>query len=84
MERVGRRTVRKVRSAPAGRWVAGAVAALALAGLVAAIGLGAPLISILIIGLLLLCPLLLWVPFRLERRSLNEPAPERRGYCTHV
>jgi len=84
MERVGRRTVRKVRSAPAGRWVAGAVAVLALAGLVAAVILGAPLVSILIIGVLLLCPLLLWVPLRFERRSLDESTPERRGYCTHA
>jgi len=55
--------------------------AVAGAGLVAALVLGAPLVSILLVGLLLLCPLLLWVPFRFERRPLDEPTPERRGHA---
>lgn len=40
-------------------------------GLVASALLGAPLVSILLVGLLLICPLLLWVPFRFERRALD-------------
>jgi hypothetical protein len=42
---------------------------IAAAGLVVAALFGAPLISILIAGLPLLCPLLMWVPFRFERRA---------------
>ena len=38
--------------------------ALAGLGVVLAALLGSPLVSILLAGLLLLCPLLLWVPFR--------------------
>lgn len=49
-----------------------AVMLLAAAGLVVAILLGAPLVSILLVGLLLLCPLLLWVPFRFELRSRDD------------
>ena len=44
---------------------------LAALGLVAALLLGAPLVSVFLIGLLLLCPLLMWVPFRFERRALE-------------
>ena len=40
-------------------------------GLVAAVFLGAPLVSILLAGLLLLCPLLLWAPSRYQPRSLD-------------
>lgn len=36
---------------------------VAAIGLVAAVVVGAPLVSILLVGLLLLCPLLMWVPF---------------------
>ncbi|HEX6330785.1 MAG TPA: hypothetical protein VF129_05790 [Actinomycetota bacterium] len=36
-------------------------------GLVVSLALGAPLVSILLAGLLLLCPLLLWVPARARR-----------------
>lgn len=65
----------------ASRAVAWGLVATAVAGLVTALVLGAPLVSILLVGLLLLCPLLLWVPFRFERRSLDEPTPERRGHA---
>lgn len=44
--------------------VAGIVAALLVAGL-----LGAPLVAVLLVGLLLVCPLLMWAPFRFEERS---------------
>lgn len=46
---------------------------LGLAGiaLLAAIALRAPLVSILLVGLLLLCPLLMWMPVRHERRPLT-------------
>jgi hypothetical protein len=40
---------------------------LAAGALVAAIAFGAPLVSILLVGLLLLCPLFTWVPFRMSR-----------------
>lgn len=40
---------------------------LAAGALLAAIGFGAPLVSIFLVGLLLLCPLLAWVPFRMSR-----------------
>lgn len=41
---------------------------LAAAALVAAIAFGAPLVSILFVGLLLLCPLFTWAPFRASRQ----------------
>jgi hypothetical protein len=40
---------------------------LVAGALVAAIAFGAPLVSILLVGLLLLCPLFTWVPFRMSR-----------------
>ena len=49
-----------------------ATAVLAVAagvGLVVTTLLGAPLVSILLVGLLLLCPLLTWVPFRTRERE---------------
>ena len=46
---------------------------LAAVGLVAAVLLGAPLISVFLAGLLLLCPLLMWTPFRYHERSLDRP-----------
>ena len=53
------------------------VMTLAAVGLVVAVVLGAPLVSILLAGLLLLCPLLLWAPFRYQNRSLGAPHQER-------
>jgi Flp pilus assembly protein TadB len=41
------------------------------AALLAAIALRAPLVSILLVGLLLVCPLLMWMPVRHERRHLT-------------
>jgi Flp pilus assembly protein TadB len=41
------------------------------ASLLIAIALRAPLVSILLVGLLLLCPLLMWMPVRHERRHLT-------------
>ena len=51
----------------------------AAVGLVVAVLLGAPLLSILLAGLLLLCPLLLWAPFRYQDRSLGSLHPARHG-----
>jgi len=53
-----------------------AVMALAAGALLAAIAFGAPLVSILLVGLLLICPLLSWVPFR---TSLPPGPPEDRA-----
>jgi len=53
--------------------------AVAAVALVAAILLGAPLVSIFIVGLLLLCPLLMWVPFRYEQRTLERTDPSEEG-----
>jgi hypothetical protein len=39
--------------------------------LLAAIAFRAPLVSILLVGVLLLCPLLMWMPVRHERRHLT-------------
>lgn len=44
---------------------------LAAVGLVAAVLLGAPLISVFLAGLLLLCPLLMWSPFRYQANSFD-------------
>ena len=51
------------------RRLACAAMVAAAAGLLAAAALGAPLVSVLLIGILLLCPLLMWAPFRFEQRS---------------
>ena len=51
--------------------------ALAAVGLVVAVLLGAPLVSILLAGLLLLCPLLVWAPLRYQNRSLGALRQER-------
>lgn len=72
---------RKKREAHRGRWVAGSVMGLTGVGLVAAVMFGAPLVSILLVGILLLCPLLLWVPFRFQRRSLSGAIPGRRSHA---
>lgn len=54
---------------------------LASAGLVVAAFLGAPLVSVLLAGLLLLCPLLMWVPYRFDRDAMGSarrrPGEER-------
>ena len=50
----------------------------AAVGLVASTLLGAPLVSVLLVGLLLLCPLLMWVPFRYEDRALDETGRTER------
>lgn len=50
---------------------------LAALGFVLAVLLGAPLVSILLAGLLLLCPLLLWAPLRYRHRSLGSLHPAR-------
>ncbi len=52
-----------------------ALMSLAAGGLVVAILMGAPLVSILIVGLLLLCPLLMWVPFRFEQEARDRSRP---------
>jgi hypothetical protein len=51
---------------------------LAAVGLVVAVLFGAPLVSILLAGLLLLCPLLMWAPFRSRERSLGSLRRGRR------
>lgn len=51
--------------------VACGVMTLAAAGVVVTVLLGAPLVSILLAGLLLLCPLLMWAPLRYQNRSLG-------------
>lgn len=48
------------------------LAVVAGVGLVVSTLLGAPLVSILLVGVLLLCPLLTWVPFRTRERE-REP-----------
>ena len=62
------------------RWhvAASATVAVATAGFLASSMLDAPLVSILVIGLLLVCPLLMWVPFRLERGPRRYPGSEPR------
>jgi Flp pilus assembly protein TadB len=49
----------------------GCLIGIVAAALVIAIALRAPLVSILVVGLLLLCPLLMWMPVRHERRHLT-------------
>lgn len=48
-----------------------AVMVVAAMGVVTGAVLGIPLVSFLLAGLLLLCPLLMWVPFHLEQRSVE-------------
>ncbi len=68
---------RPLRGLSPGRVVTCAVMVLAAAGLVVAVFLGAPLVSILLVGLLLLCPLLMWVPYRYERDAQERDRFER-------
>ncbi len=63
-------------------WLACGVMALAAGVLLIAVAFGAPLVSILLVGLLLLCPLLLWAPFRIQQtglRTLDEGDPKGPG-----
>lgn len=69
---------RPVRTGNATRRVACGVMGLAAVGLFIGLLVGAPLVSILLAGLLLLCPLLLWMPFRFERRALDRIEPTSR------
>ena len=73
------RADRTERATSMGRRFACGAMTLAALGLVAAVLLGAPLISILLAGLLLLCPLLLWAPFRYQDRSLGSLHQARHG-----
>lgn len=64
------------------------VAAYAVLGILVsillAVGvLGAPLVSVLLIGLLLVCPLLMWVPFRFEEEN-RERAQESFRRARHT
>jgi hypothetical protein len=54
-------------STPLRSWFVGLVGM----ALVLAIALRAPLVSILLVGVLLLCPLLMWMPVRHEPRHLT-------------
>ena len=62
-----------------GRRTACGFMVLAAAGLLVAVALGAPLVSILLVGLLLLCPLLMWVPFRLSEEERDRAVSEWRA-----
>lgn len=76
MKQLGHHT--RFRGSPAIRRATGVLMGAAAVGLVLATVLGAPLVSILLVGLLLLCPLLMWVPFRYEDRALDEPRRTER------
>jgi len=65
--------------AVAGRRVACVFMVLAAAGLLVAVAFGATLVSILLVGLLLLCPLLMWVPFRLSDKDRERTVSEWRA-----
>lgn len=64
-------TRRPQRSARTARHLACAVMVVAAVGVVTGAVLDAPLVSFLLAGLLLLCPLLMWVPFHFEQRSVE-------------
>jgi hypothetical protein len=51
------------------RIAAWAIVLVGAAGLAGSLVLGVPIVSILVVGVLLLCPLLTWVPFRDARRT---------------
>lgn len=56
-----------------------ALMVVAAAGVVTGAALGIPLVSFFLAGLLLLCPLLMWVPFHLEQRSVESRIRGGRG-----
>jgi hypothetical protein len=68
-----------VGDAHGGRRAACGVMTVAGVGLVMAALLGAPLVSILLGGLLLLCPLLVWTPFAMGERPRHHAARDGRG-----
>jgi len=74
MKQAGSETApsKAARSWSAGHRVACVFMVLAVAGLLVAVALGATLVSILLVGLLLLCPLLMWVPFRLSEEDRDQ------------
>jgi thiol-disulfide isomerase/thioredoxin len=51
----------------------------AAVGLITAFLLGAPLVSVFLAGLLLICPLLAWSPLRSQRRAVSGAAARGRG-----
>ena len=59
------------------RRTAAFLAILAGVGSVASALLGAPLVSILLVGLLLIYPLLTWVPFRTRGKERHADPDER-------
>lgn len=61
------------------RLAAFAIIGVATVGFLAASLFDAPLVSILLLGLVLVCPLMMWVPFRRERASRQHPHPDRDG-----
>lgn len=67
------------RSWSAGRRVACVFMVLAAVGLLGAVAVAATLVSILLVGLLLLCPLLMWVPFRLSEEDRERAASQWRA-----
>ncbi|MFB3739409.1 MAG: hypothetical protein ACE14W_10670 [Candidatus Velamenicoccus archaeovorus] len=74
---------RRIRPGSLARLTLGTMLGLAVLGVPAAVALGAPLVSILVVGLLLLCPLLLWVPFRSGRHPVDHPKEGRADDGTH-
>lgn len=62
-----------------GRHVACALMIAAVISSIGAATLGASLFSILLVGLLLLCPLLMWTPLRYQDRSLARAERTPRG-----
>lgn len=61
------------------RLAAFAIIGIAAVGFLTASLFDAPLVSVLLLGLLLVCPLMMWAPFRRERVSRRHPHPDRDG-----